>query len=167
MTGRFRHEVEFAAPVARVLAVLLDPGAHAARYRAAGATAPEVIGVERHDDGGLTLVSRRAEGGALPGPLARLVQGAAQLTQTERWSPPGADGGRTAQWTVLTRGVPVDIGGTTEVQPDGTGTRVVETGVVTARVPLLRALIEKVAVEQSGGKLTLEWEWLAAALAER
>ncbi|WP_375487627.1 DUF2505 domain-containing protein [uncultured Jatrophihabitans sp.] len=164
MTSRFRHETEFAARPDQVLAVLLDPAAHAARYAAAGATGAEVVDVDLGADGTLTFVSRRAESGSLPGPVARLVRGAAQLTQTERWGPVGPDGSRTAVWEVATKGVPVDIGGTTEVRPGGAGTRLVEAGTVTARVPLLSGVIEKVAAEQSAGKLGLEWAWLAEHL---
>ena len=143
-----------------MLEVLLDPTSHAARYAAAGASAAEVVDRDTGADGRLTLVSRRTESAGLPGPLDRLVRGAAQLTQTERWAATGADGGRTATWTVSTKGVPVEINGTTSVQPHGRGTRLVQCGAVSARVPLLSALVERVAVEQSGSKLALEWAWL-------
>ncbi len=164
MTSRFRHEVDLDAPVGQVLIVLLDPSAHAARYVAAGATASEVIDVDADADGRLTLVSRRVESGSLPRAVARLVRSAARLTQTERWGRPEPDGARSAVWTVQTAGLPVDIDGTTEVRPTPTGTRLVQAGVVTARVPLVGAVIEKVAVEQSAGKLALEWAWLAEHL---
>ncbi|WP_375502574.1 DUF2505 domain-containing protein [uncultured Jatrophihabitans sp.] len=164
MTASFRHEVDLDAPVEHVLAVLRDPASHAARYAAAGASGAEVVDRDPDADGRLTIVSRRAEGGSLPGPIARLVRGSAQVTQTERWSAPAADGACSATWTVVTRGVPVDIDGTTDVRPHGPGTRLIQTGVITARVPLLGTLMEKVAVDQSASKLALEWAWLAQHL---
>ena len=164
MTSRFRHEIELAAPVDQVVKILLDPASLVARYTAAGATRVAVVTLDVEDDGRVVLVSRRAEGGSLPAPVARLVRGAAQITQTERWSVPEADGARSAVWTVTTKGVPVDIGGTTEVRPHGAGARLIETGVITAHVPLLSRTVEKVAAEQSAGKLALEWAWLADQL---
>lgn len=165
MTSHFRHHIDLAAPVGRVVDVLLDPALHAARYEAAGATGAVVVGVEVEPDGAVTVVSRRAEGGSLPGPIARLVRGAAQLTQTERWAGPEADGARVAAWSVTTKGVPVDITGSTEVRPHGSGTRLVQTGMVTARAGLASRLIEKVAADQSAGKLDREWAWLTERLA--
>jgi Protein of unknown function (DUF2505) len=165
VTSQFRHHVDLDAPVERVVAVLLDPALHAARYEAAGATGATVVGVDVEPDGAITVVSRRAEGGSLPGPIARLVRGAAQLTQTERWAAPEPDGARVAVWSVVTRGVPVDITGSTEVRPHGSGTRLVQAGTVTARAALASRLIEKVAADQSAVKLDREWAWLTTRLA--
>ena len=165
MTSHFRHHVDLDAPVGRVLDILLDPALHAARYEAAGATGAEVVTLDVEPDGAVTLVSRRAESGSLPGPVARLVRGAAQLTQTERWAAPEPDGARVGVWTVVTKGVPVDIAGSVEVRPHGSGSRLVQTGTVTARAALVSRLIEKVAADQSAVKLDREWAWLAGRLA--
>lgn len=163
MTSRFEHHIDLASAPEQVFDVLTDPQLLVARYEASGSTDVEVI-EQRADGDGLVMVHRRVEAGALPAPIARLVRGAAQVTQTDRWSPGTADGHRRADWTVATAGVAVDIAGTIELAPRGDGTRLTEAGVVTARVRIVGALIERLAIEQSGSKLRREWDWLAAQL---
>lgn len=164
MTASFSHHVDLAASPAEVFTVLTDPALLVARYEASGARGVEVV--ERHDgpDGGLRVVYRRVEAGGLSGPIAKLVRGAAQVTQTDEWEPAGPDGARRARWTVRTKGVAVDIGGTIELAPHDGGTRLTEGGTVTARIPVVGAVIERVAGEQSGVKLQREWTWLVARL---
>ncbi|MBE7188671.1 DUF2505 domain-containing protein [Jatrophihabitans endophyticus] len=163
MTVGFSHHVDLTATPDVVFGVLTDPDLLAARYAASGSEDVRVL--ERRVEGErVTVVYRRLEAGSLPAPIARLVRGAAQVTQTDRWDAPDADGGRTARWSVVTKGVAVDIGGTVVLAARDGGTRLTESGTVTARMPLVGALIERLAVEQSGQKLRREWEWLSARL---
>ena len=163
MTVRFSHHVDLAAIPEAVFGILTDPVLLVARYAASGSDGVQVLD-HRADGDAVTIVYRRTESASLPAPIARLVRGAAQVTQTDRWLPAEVDGRRTADWTVATKGVAVDIAGTIEVVAHDGGSRLTEGGTVTARVPLVGSLIERLAVEQSGQKLRREWSWLAAQL---
>lgn len=157
MTARFSHHVDLAAEPAQIYETLIDPSLLVARYEASGSQDVRVLEQRREGDE-LVIVYSRVEAGSLPAPIARLVRGAALVTQTDRWTTLGT--GHRAHWTVVTKGVAVDIGGTIELAAHDGGTRLTESGTISARVPLVGSLIERLAVEQSGQKLTREWEWL-------
>ena len=90
MTVRFSHHVELAAAPDVVFDVLTDPDLLVARYAASGSQDVRVL--ERRPDGdALTVVYRRVESGSLPTTVARLVRGAAPVTQTDRRRPASAD----------------------------------------------------------------------------
>jgi hypothetical protein len=159
MGKEFRHETPLAAPPERVAHLLTDPGSLAQCYESAGFTD---VAVAAHPDGdSLVVETDQHMTGPLPGPLAKLTGGTVHLKESYTWHPAGDDGRRSAAWHVDFRGVPGSIDGTTEVVPDGAGSRLVYAATVTARIPLIGGRIESMTVEQTVDKLKTEGRWLA------
>ena len=74
----------------------------------------------------------------VPGFAKRFLAPMNDVEQRDHWNAPGPDGARTGTWEVTARGVPVSVGGTLRLAPDGRGATVVEIdGEVRSSVPLV------------------------------
>ena len=159
MGKQFRHETSLSAPPERVVHLLTDPGSMTLCYESAGFTE---VAVAAHADGdSLVVETDQRMTGPLPGPLAKITGGTVHLQESYTWHRARDDGGRSAAWRVEFRGVPGSIEGTTDVRPDGAGSRLVYSATVTARIPLIGGRIESMTVDQTVDKLKAEGAWFA------
>ena len=136
MTTSLSAAVEVTAPVEAVFAALTGPqwpAALAARLRD-GST---LVSSEPTPDGGHRTVHRRRLPDAIPSFLLRFAPEDGQVTQTDVWAAPTADGARTGTWQVSFPGSPGEITGETRIEPSGSGSRWVVTGRVKVGIPLL------------------------------
>ena len=116
--------------------------------------------VSGEPDGAVTLVSTRILPADLPGPAKSLVGDTITVTETQIWTPPDANGARTAQVRVEFSG-PMKFEGNLKLTPAQVGTSpsetsVTTTGKFTASVPFIGGKIEKVAAEQTARYLNAE-----------
>jgi hypothetical protein len=121
----------------RVLAVMTDPEVLHRKYESLGHR--DVRVVDHVVTGGeITVRTKRSVPMSVPGFAKRFLAPMNDIEQIDHWNAPGPDGGRTGTWQVTARGVPVSVGGTLRLAPDGHGATVVEIdGEVRSSVPIV------------------------------
>ena len=121
------------------------------------------VEVREESDGAATIVSTRVLPADVPSVARKFVGETITATETQEWSPPAADGSRTAKVRVDFSG-PLAFAGTLHLAPSGTGSEVVTEGAFTASVPFVGGTIESVAADQTARylsaeeKLAREWQ---------
>ncbi|AMM32174.1 proteinase inhibitor I25 cystatin [Sinomonas atrocyanea] len=101
--------------------------------------------------------------------IARKVVGEyVNVTQTEVWGAPEADGSRQADIKVKVAGAPVDVAAVQRLAADGGATRIELNGTVSSSVPLLGGKIASAAEPMVGKALNLQATqaeaWLAGEI---
>ncbi len=129
-----RHH--YAAAPDLVFAALTDPAVLAEKYTALGHHDIEII-EHSATKTGVSVRSRRSVPLEVPGFAKRFLSPTNKVEQHDTWGPAAADGTRTGTWAVDAKGVPVKVGGTLKVSPEGDGTLCEIVGEVTSSVPLL------------------------------
>ena len=158
-----RHDYE--ADPAEVFAMLTDEAFLRAKLEARGDTDVRVLECGPGPDG-FRIVTRRMVALEVPGFARRFLRPANAVTQTDVWSDPDADGGRTGTWQVEASGVPVTMTGTMTLT--GTSRRSVEEidGDVRSTVPFvggqLAAFVGRAAVDNLVAEHAFARRWLAA-----
>jgi len=162
---RLSAEIRFDADPRRVFRMIVDPAFQEAKCVASWSIEHEVD-ISEHDDGGVTVVSRRKmPTDSFPDFVRTLVGSSVRLLETQRWYAPAADGSRTGSVAVELHGLPVRFHGSIALAADGGGTHWPVEGEIKASVPFLGSRIERAAepavlagirVEQRTGT-----EWLA------
>jgi hypothetical protein len=166
MSKPIRSEERYPASIDEVWQTMTDREFITAKYQALNHENLKILELTETPDGGFRISTQRdAEAAGLPD-VAKKVFGSRQtITQTEEWGPPGADGSRTAKWTLLTKGAPAKAGGTATLKPDGDGTVALITGEVKVSVPLVGGKIEgsakEVIEEQMHKEAEFSREWAA------
>lgn len=93
--------------------------------------------------------------------MARKFVGATvDVTQTETWSAPGADGSRSAQVAVSIAGIPVNVAATERVDATAGGSRLTLDGQVSSSIPFLGGKIAAAAEPFIGKALKLQADQL-------
>ncbi|GAB4099096.1 DUF2505 domain-containing protein [Sinomonas halotolerans] len=152
-------------PVARVAAVLTDEAFQRHVSELVGGRL-ESFSIEGDPAGAFTAtVVRQVPTQRLPEIARKVVGEHLNVTQTEVWSAPEADGSRQADITVKVAGAPVDVAAVQRLVAEGGSTRVELTGSVTSSVPLLGGKIASAAEPMVGKALNLQASeadaWLA------
>lgn len=100
------------------------------------------------------------------GPAGKVLGGGIRVVQTERWTPPGADGVSRADISVAFPGAPVTMTAAALIVPTEGGSRETVTGEVKVKVPVVGRAVEPEVVRQIVRSLRTEMatglEWLAA-----
>jgi len=139
---RFRHELQYDAPPARVFAMLADPA-----FREAVAEAMDVISadvrLERDGDGFTLTVDQLQKTDDLPGFARTFAGDSTQAIQREVWL--GATGG---DLTIEAPGKPTSMAGTIRLEPAGAGTTEVVELEIKVKVPLIGGKLEKLMAEK-------------------
>lgn len=163
MSRAVSSRTALAAPVAAALRRRTGPGWVAERAAALG-DGGELLERRELPGGGVELVvSRRLPAGA-PGFLARFVPADGRVRQSERWAGPDASGTAEGTWSAVLPGAPASLHGTCRVEPEGGGSRLVVTGTVQVRLPLVGSRAEAYLAEQLTRLLDREGALLATAL---
>ena len=165
MPTSFEYTQNFTGSPSDVFSVLSQEEFIMAKCEATGSLSTQVRLSQDSNDQVHTLTSIRVLPADLPAPAKSLVGDTITVTETQVWSAPGPDGGRTATVTVEFSG-PMGFTGTLELAPTPTGNSTITSrGTFTANVPFIGGKIEKVAAEQTQRYLSAEervaGEWLA------
>ena len=139
---RFRHELQYDAPPARVFAMLADPA-----FREAVAEAMDVISadvrLERDGDGFTLTVDQLQKTDDLPGFARTFAGDSTQAIQREVWN-----SATSANLSIEAPGKPTNIAGTIRLEPDGAGTKEVVELEIKVKVPLIGGKLEKLMAEK-------------------
>jgi carbon monoxide dehydrogenase subunit G len=147
---KFRHELSYDAPPAKVFAMLADP-----EFRKAACAAMEVISADvqlDHDGDGFNLVIDQQQNTKdLPG-FARTFAGeSTQAIQREVWLDP-----TTGSLSIESPGKPASASGTIRLEEDGSGTREVVELEIKVKVPLIGGKLEKLMAEKVAAGMEVE-----------
>jgi hypothetical protein len=161
----FEYTQNFTGSPSDVFSVLSQEAFILEKCEATGSLSTQARVVTDSEGQVQTLINVRVLPADLPAPAKSLVGDTITVTETQVWSAPGPDGGRTATVTVEFSG-PMGFIGTLELAPTQSGnTTVTSRGKFTANVPFIGGKIEKVAAEQTQRYLAAEervaGEWLA------
>lgn len=154
----------FDAPLDDVWAMVSDPASHVAKFESMGHREIEVLSEQRDDDS-LHLVIQRVVDAELPGFAKRVLSPSNTVVSDDRWRR-DADGA-SGEFTVDTKGVPVNGRGTTSLRTVDGGTKYEISVHVDVKVPLVGGRI----ADWSKGEIAEQFEAEFAAgeawLAER
>lgn len=164
---QFTARITYAAPAAEVAAMLADP-AYVERKVAASKPVSSSNAVQGTAEGAFTVTTQRGlSTDGVPGPIQRLIGRTIEIELVEAWDAPGDDGARRGTITLDVLGKPASARGTVSLTPAGPNETVLGyDGSVEAKVPLMGAKIEEMAVQQVQTVLDLEQAVGSAWLAE-
>jgi hypothetical protein len=155
-------EQKYAAPAAKVFALLTDPKWLEARSLALGELSAKVKA--KKGGGGVTLTMHRRVKRNLPGLVARVLASEAELHFEETWSAPDDDGVRTGTLTMDAVGQPVKMTATFELAPFGKGCVYRITHKCKSGVPLIGGAVEKFALGEVESGCADEFAYLVGQL---
>jgi len=131
------HATEiYPADIDTVLTLLCEPEMVIARFEAAGDTDIVVVRCEADGDE-FVIESTRTVEVEVPGFAKKVLSPTNEMTQTERWHAPEADGSRRGTMSVDVKGVPATTTATYELRPTADGTRHTVTGEMELKIPLI------------------------------
>ena len=147
---KFRHELSYHAPPAKVFAMLADP-----EFRKAACAAMEVISadveLERDGEGFTLVIDQQQNTKDLPG-FARTFAGeSTQAIQREVWAGP-----TTGDLSIESPGKPASAKGTIRLEEAGGGTREVVELEIKVKVPLIGGKLEKLMAEKVASGMDVE-----------
>jgi hypothetical protein len=119
--------------------------------------------VERPDGGVDFSVSRELPSG-VPGFLERFLPKDGKAVQNESWGPPGPDGICHGTWSVDIPGAPAKLGGSSTLEPSGTGSVQVILGTAKVSVPIIGGKAESFIVDMTQKLMTKEAELMVESL---
>jgi hypothetical protein len=119
--------------------------------------------VERPDGGVDFSVSRELPSG-VPGFLERFLPKDGKAVQNESWGPPGPDGICRGTWSVDIPGAPAKLGGSSTLEPSGTGSVQVILGTAKVSVPIIGGKAESFIVDMTHKLMTKEAELMVESL---
>ena len=154
----------FDAPIAEVWAMFTDPEAHIAKFDSMGHRDIELL--ETQHDGDLFMIKlQRVVEVELPGFAKKVLSPTNTVISTDRWQA-NDDGTYTGTWVLETIGAPVDIRGTTRLEPAGDQTSYTLTFDLKVNVPLIGGKIANWARGDAEKQVEAEFAagdtWLAA-----
>ena len=153
----------FAAPLDECWAMFSDPDSHVEKFTSMGHRELRVAECER-DDTHLRLVIDRLVDVDVPSFAKKVLRPTNQLRSVDEWNRKD-DTTCAGTFVVSTKGVPIDISGTTSLTAESDGSRYDIAVEVTVRVPLIGGRIADVARGMVERQLAEEFrlgdEWLA------
>lgn len=153
-------------PADAVFALLTDFEAVKAKYEALGHRDVVLVRRDAGDDGSVTMVTTRVVPMEVPGFAKKFLKPTNNVTQTDSWGAASADGVRTGTYAVEAKGVPVTLGGTLRLAPDGEGcTNEIRT-TITSKVPLVGGKLAEFVGGDARKAVEHEKTWTAARLSE-
>lgn len=141
---RVTREHTFEHPVEQCWEMFRNPDSHVAKFVAMGHRDLRVLRSEQTDDR-LVVVIERTVDVDVPGFARKVMKPSNTLRTIDEWRDRG-DGTYGGRFDLESRGVPIEIGGTTLLEPAGEGRTRYEISVdLTVRVPLIGARIAQFA----------------------
>ena len=158
------REHTFDAPLARVWEMFHDPASHVAKFEAMGHRNLEVL-EKKKTKKQLRIVISRDVDVDLPGFAKRVLKPTNTVVSTDEWNDNG-DGTYGGTFIGDTKGAPIDLKGTTLIEPDGDDrTHYVVHTVIKVSVPLIGGKLGEfgkgVVNKQMDDEFHLGDEWLA------
>jgi hypothetical protein len=154
MSKEFTYRQSFGSDPITIFAMLRNPDFVQAKCAATGSLETTIEVVEA-PDGSVTITSTRVLPADVPSAAKKFVGDTISAKETQQWSPPAADGSRTAKVTVEFSG-PLSFSGTLALNPSEGVSEVVTWGKFSASVPFVGGTIETVAAEQTARYLAAE-----------
>jgi hypothetical protein len=144
-----RHHT-FSAPIDKCWAMFHDPASHVAKFEGMGHHDVEVLDQSSTDTSLHIEVTREVDVDGIPGFAKKFVKPRNTVVSIDDWSDNG-DGTYGGGFSLDTKGVPVQIAGTTRLTADGDVTHYEVTVEITVKVPLVggkladfsRGIVEK------------------------
>ena len=118
---------------------------------------------ERPDGGVDFSVSRELPSG-VPGFLEKFLPKDGKAVQNESWGPPGPDGICRGTWSVDIPGAPAKLGGSSTLEPSGTGSVQVILGTAKVSVPIIGGKAESFIIDMTQKLMTKEAELMVESL---
>lgn len=155
---------EYAAPPARVFAMLADPAFQARKCEATHPIRHSESVTPKGDQ--TELVTRRVVAtDSFPDFAKSMIGAQIAITETIMWSRASVDGSRTGTISLGIGDAPIRMTGTIRMAPSAVGTRIDIDGDLKAKVPLIGSRIEKAAAPSIVDAIDTEHEvgqaWLA------
>jgi len=154
----------FDAPIERVWAMFTDQASHLAKFESMGHRDIDVLECTSTDDTFLIKVSRVVDF-ELPGFAKKVLSPTNTVVSVDEWRDNG-DGTYSGTFMADTKGAPVDVKGTTHLEPAGDKTDYRVTVQLKVNVPLIGGKIEKWAKGDTEKQLDQEFDagdaWLAS-----
>ena len=153
-------EQKYAAPVAKVFALLTDPKFIEARCLALGELAAKVKAKKAGK--GVALSMTRRVKRELPGLVAKVLPAESDIQFEETWKPDGDGWAGTLAMTVV--GQPVTISAEFSLQPSGKGSVYEIVHVAKCTIPLIGGAVAKFSQSQVEEGCEAEFQYTAAQL---
>ena len=155
----------FDAPAAQCWKMFHDPASHVAKFEGMGHHGVTVLEQDQTDGELRIVVTREVDIDGIPGFAKRFVKPRNTVVSTDRWQHRG-DGTYGGEFTLDTKGAPIEIRGTTLLTPDGDSTHYEVTVDIEVKVPLVggkladfsKGIVEK----QLTQEFALSDTWLAS-----
>lgn len=158
-------ENRYAATVEQAYASHVAQSVREEACRQSGAKSWQVS-ITEAPDGGAVVQVERVMSPELPDYISKLIGGSVTIRQREEWSPPAADGSRTAAVKLTIVGQPASMTGQAVLSPDGDGSTEVVTGEVKVAVPIIGRQFEPEIAKVIESALRIEQrvgdEWVKA-----
>jgi hypothetical protein len=155
----------FDASPAECWAMFHDPASHVAKFEGMGHHDVTVLEEERTDDALHIVITREVDVDGIPGFAKKFIKPRNTVVSDDRWEDRG-DGTYGGQFTLDTKGVPMDILGRTSLSADGDGSHYEVTVELKVNVPLIGGKLEGFGKGIVESQLNKEFElgdrWLAA-----
>jgi len=153
-------------PADAVFAALTDFEAVKAKYESVGQRDVKLSRRDAGDDGSVTLVTTRVVPLDVPGFAKKFLSPSQNVTQTDSWRPPEADGTRNGTFEVAAKGTPVSVRGTLHLAPTGDGSCTnVSVVTIECKVPLVGGKIADFVAKDTRKAVDHEQAWLREHLA--
>jgi hypothetical protein len=158
------HHHTFDAPIGKCWEMFHDPASHVAKFEGMGHHGVTVIDQEA-TPGSLHLeVTREVDVDGVPGFARKWIKPRNTVVSVDDWHDHG-DGTYGGEFSLDTSGVPVDITGTTLLEPDGETTQYTVTVEIKVNVPLvggkLASFSRSIVDRQLVAEFALGDTWLA------
>ena len=160
MTHTFDH------PVEKCWEMFSDPASHVAKFEGMGHEGVTVLDEERTDASLHIVITREVEVDGIPGFAKKFIKPRNTLVTDDTWTDHG-DGTYGGQFTLDTKGVPIDATGTTKLVASSDSATEYTVGLdVSINVPLvgkkLGGFAKGMIEEQLAEEFRMGDEWLAA-----
>ncbi len=126
----------FEATAAQCWAMFHDPDSHVAKFEGMGHHGVTVLEQDQTEDELRIVVTREVDVDGIPGFAKRFVKPRNTVVSTDLWQDRG-DGTYGGEFTLDTKGAPVEIAGTTSLTPDGDRTHYEVAVEIEVKVPLV------------------------------
>lgn len=148
---------EFPAPPAKVYELFTDRSFLEGRLTDCGGVDPEIVSLEKTDEGATVTTRQAIPASVLPPMVATLMAGNPVTERTENWRPD--DGGYVADFSVTVKGAPASLKGTMTLAPADGGCTLTVQGNAAVPIPMFGGKIEQTIADQIGELLQMEGDY--------
>lgn len=155
----------FDAPIAACWAMFSDPASHVAKFEGMGHHDVTVLEKKKTKKSLSITITREVDIDGIPGFAKKFLKPQNTVVSVDTWNDNG-DGTYSGEYTLDTKGTPIDISGSTTITPDGDQTIYSVAVNIKVNVPLVGGKLENfakgIALKQLQEEFDLADAWLAA-----